>query len=540
MARQHKKISEAIVNAKFRQNALLTEDQFIRYCKERDISITKETLAFLNKNGLFEPVLILRVKNGISLNYLSLQHYKNNNLLVTSKKTNALDKNVANIYHPYQIILLSVLLNRFSINFMPPYTLGNITKAANALKKLIRFNKKRIANFKKTTLVKYQKAFELLFSVEDIYLPDIRESFSGSGRKNDFDEWWEYYKKFKPKNVLRKLKMTERFAQQMYTEIDTSVFFLDPLRHWLPLIRYISLRNRKKLSGKALLAQTYYEILDIIRALTFDISDKIQLDGHYEQDSKWLEGIFKKKINYEDLDVLESILNSYGINPTPKVFVFVEGKTEIEIVNKLLEMYKSNIERVGIRLQDLGGVGGFDTRRLKNFLKYLLSKGTDCFFILDPEGRVKAQIPKLLRAFPALKDKIIIWQRDFEKDNFKGKEIAEGLSEYAKTIGLKQSFSEKEIAKSKTIRNLFCGRTNNCSEIFTCGRASNAIVKCKKNRFGKDQLNKPELGVYLTTKYLSDRALKRKRKHPAITNGIISIMNKIINHATSRTMNDRL
>ena len=71
-------LSDIVLNSKFRQKQLLTEDLFIGYCKERDLNIKKETLMYLNKIDLFKPILILDAISGISLNYTSLQYYYKN------------------------------------------------------------------------------------------------------------------------------------------------------------------------------------------------------------------------------------------------------------------------------------------------------------------------------------------------------------------------------------------------------------------------------------------------------------------------------
>lgn len=533
-------LSDIVLNSKFRQKQLLTEDLFIGYCKERDLNIKKETLMYLNKIDLFKPILILDAISGISLNYTSLQYYYKNGAILSPKKNDTQDKGTTNIYHPYQLLLLKIILDRFSFYIQPPFTLINKAETAKLVKSAIKANKTRIKSFIKTDLRFYLKLFKLLLSTEENYLPSITKIFSCNGlEETDCPHWCKYHNKFKPITIIKNLKLSEHFIKEAYERLDIIVRFLDPLYEWHSLIRYFPKRKRDCLKGKALLAQLYYEALDILRAISHDLPHQPQLQGNYEEEAQWFKKTLGKEINYERYDVLEYLLNIYGINPSPRVLVYVEGETEYAVINKLLEGHNIEIENVGIKLDNLHGIDGFNYKRLTHHLEYLIKNKTDCFFILDPEGNVKKQANMLINKFPNLKDKLFIWERDFERDNFTKKEIANGLSDYSRKFDLPLPilFSENDIAKAKTLRSLYCGKRNNCPKKLTCAYSSTKISKCLVNKCGHDKLNKPKLGLLMTSTYLL--AKKPKKNHPSMKKGIINILNQILSHASSRAIYDR-
>ncbi len=268
------------------------------------------------------------------------------------------------------------------------------------------------------------------------------------------------------KKVYRKLL----FAEALH---------IDPIRDWYSLVQFISLDRKKKLKGKALLAQWFYRMETMLRFFYKDITGE-QLsppDGH-----GWKDRFYGKGVDERDLEFLEYLTNQYHLNPRPKLILVVEGESEYDQLPRIAEAMGYPFERLGIRLELLGGIDEFAGKKkdregggkLTRFIDFHHHLQTVVYVILDNENAAHKVREKLLHArsrypdshrFVTKGDYVFLWERNFEFDNFSDLEIADALSILVTAPRL---FSETDIRTRREnfgkpgyqIEKLFRSKTN--------------------------------------------------------------------------------
>ena len=159
------------------------------------------------------------------------------------------------------------------------------------------------------------------------------------------------------------------------------------------------------------------------------------------------------------MEFLEYLTNEFHLNPRPKLILVVEGDSELEQLPKLAEAMGYPFQRLGIRLEPLGGIAEFTGSkkehkwggRLAGFIDYHHQLQTIVYVVLDNEGGSPKMRDQLLRRksnystshrYTTKEDYVFLWERNFEFDNFSDSEIANALSHLAATA---QVISEEDI-----------------------------------------------------------------------------------------------
>jgi hypothetical protein len=432
------KLKELIDEDSFWQYFPLDANDFIEYCKERGIRINEEYLESLEKDGILKPIMRTReyhvcnisdlkelYKDELVFDPLEVKFTPWEEFYRYNAQYEYWQKTIYTYYHPYQIILLNKIL----------------------------FYKKISANTSliKTELDKQDKFVRLLLFVQNKYLPIIT-GYTYVDPLLDYDDIEE---NIKPKEMVKRLNITIEEIKNFRRNVAVDGDSFDPLSNWYAIVKYIKFDKRKKLKGKALFAQDYYIISDMLGYLLEDLTGEEQIETGSLSDTMKGEGkkrIYGKKLNYKDRDVLSKLLYDYGINPKPKTMLLVEGDTEEISLPIIFEAMNFDVHKYGVQIINLNGVDKQIREMLVQYLVPDIFNGhvypfrTKIFIIADNEGRgymkrlandqnyeidsIVESVFKLIRkkikpnSEDIIKDflkkgiKIDRWKNNFEYDNF--------------------------------------------------------------------------------------------------------------------------
>ena len=317
-------------------------------------------------------------------------------------------------YHPYQIYSLnSVLesriraLTRFNITPQNDESVINIRKREKNMgnrPEILRKNSK-----------KDEKFVELLLFIQNKYLPFVEQPGykSVTGDKyhinNLYERWYDLQKKIIPKEIISALGLEAEKIKEYRGLIGSYGLSIDPLKAWYDLIKYIKHDKRQKLRGKALLAQDFYLISDMLALFLEDLTGEKQLETGSLHDTMKGRGkvrYYGKELNYVDRDARIRLLREYGLNPRPRLVLIVEGDTEEVAFPIIANAMGIPLERYGIQIINVHGADKDprelivhystpDIDRVDNKY-YIPLERTKVFFIFDKEGNKRSWLKKLI------------------------------------------------------------------------------------------------------------------------------------------------
>ena len=125
-------------------------------------------------------------------------------------------------------------------------------------------------------------------------------------------DWFEYCRNWNAKAVLNDLGMTIGELKSLHELVVANAKSVDPLKHWYGLISFVSVDQKKKLKGTALLAQTLYSMEHMLRLFYEEVTgNKLLSPG---ESPSW------KRFSWDDVPgndsrkLLEYLQNNRHIN----------------------------------------------------------------------------------------------------------------------------------------------------------------------------------------------------------------------------------
>lgn len=300
---------------------------------------------------------------------------------------------------------------------------------------------------------RFSQAAEICISNANRYFPKTQTdrrtiTVSFPAQYHNWD-WYKYCRQWDPKAELAKLNIEPSRVRELQRSLASEARYIDPLGNWYSLIQFVSLDQKKKLKGNALLAQWLYAMEMMLRLFYEDLTGE-RLPAPDDDYHHWKERYYGQGVPERELEFLEYLTNQFHLNPRPKLILVVEGEGELDQLPRIAEAMEYPFERVGIRVELLRGIAEFtgDKRerksggRLTRFIDYHHQLQTLIYVILDNEARSQEVKEKLVKArsrypesrrFVTKEEYVCIWERNFEFDNFSDSEISSALSTLAGT-----------------------------------------------------------------------------------------------------------
>ena len=252
----------------------------------------------------------------------------------------------------------------------------------------------------------------------------------------------------------------------MWKHVKSEASRVDPLREWEDLLKFVSINEKQRLRGKALLAYslgTMAVMLELFYKDVFGkpISERYPPKRTILSPNEEVDGTLRE---------LEYVTNKYNLNPRPRLILVVEGESEAEQIPRLIERFWGHgPSKVGIEILNLKGVSKFvgsnkkngKPKREKSPLKRLIDdyhkRQTIIYVLLDNEngaafvkkGLLDAESEYYVKRAVTNEEYIHIWNITYEFDNFSNKEIAGAMSVLAPNA----SFTELEVEQARQDAN---------------------------------------------------------------------------------------
>lgn len=308
----------------------------------------------------------------------------------------------------------------------------------------------------------------LLLVIQNRYRPGASGILSGYRNQQDYQR---YEDAFSPEAAWAIVPIPLEELRTMRWLLCHRAREIDPLENWHDLVGFVGAFKRWKLRGTALLAQELYTIIEMLSRFLSDLAEQ---RGLTEQEYSCLSNenyemqMYGRRVNHRDFDILEQILTDYDLNPRPKVLFIVEGETEAAAIPIICEAMQLRLATFGIELHNIAGADKHLevlTRyaappRLSVAIEpgvYAAVRQTRVYALFDRENRWRRD--EKLEAFLAdwratitnllpddLSDEakeqiagrsvtVERWSQCFEFDNFTDDDLAEAISDYARTWG---------------------------------------------------------------------------------------------------------
>ena len=533
---------DVYLNKAIPQNLLLLEGEFERYASERGEDIRREDLEFLEELGLLFPLCRLklplvdeyRVKGEVRKRYAAifdishtLSKWCEERLCEDPTKTkfrpwkeyrDGYHETARALYHPWQFMTLRTIIHWLGHRISVPQILEE-EKLARIAENVQKFwgSQQEWKDFIVRRVARDSRFFPLLISIEDVYLPLIRNHFKGNIREPEigFQVWHKFRSRFNHAEALGKSGVTVKDIENWRTQIAVEARHLDPLRDWYLLVRHATYSKRQKLRGDALFAQDCYEIIEILGLFLEDLIGKPQygpddlIDGRH---GEWKKRLYGAEVDFANRDVLRKIVYTYGLDYDYKMLLFVEGDTEFHAIPIIANEMDISFARLGIRLEKLGGYSEIAPRRIEKLLQYANRDKMMAYIIIDNHENSKRYVDQLVvrKDLPVENDRVRIWDVDFEEDNFSIDELLKAATQVAArkevTINLTDSMIEE---KRKDAPKMGIG------EIL--------VALCEEQRFN---LSKADLGEELGL-MVAERIKSGKSRTSKIEDELIRIVQKM-------------
>lgn len=514
-----------------RQSPLLEVDQFVKFCGERNLGVSKERLHRFEQLGLLRPIVRIQRIDGGNL-VLELDGEPADDAFEEGHVIDACapdadyepasvdDPDWMPFYSAFQVWEVELVLNRMnSVNWLENYADDDAPSFdwVARRKQDFRRNAEVLRKFTED-----RRAIAVLGQyISNTYYPrslsdqrTIRVSYPTHYShwllyESDSWDWDAHVDAWKPETVADLFTIDRGSLAGVYRHLAVTIRSCDPLWHWANLLRFISTNKRDQLRGDALRAQTYWQLAEVIRLLYKDL---------YDEDLGPLEEFFGTTVNHiPELSVREDtrehlkyVVNQFGLNPQPRATLFVEGETEVKFIESIYHRLFGNHYGVpGIEVVNLHGANNATGSKkydqygaIFRLADYLHHHQTFVYVMLDNENRTRklkerARTKRSLyghRELAIPPERIRIWDKDFEFDNFSDMELASALTTL--TNG-EVRFLEDDV---RMIR-----------ESWSDKKITDLFLK-KSGR----ELRKPELGVVLADLVLDPETRKRPETRPIV------------------------
>lgn len=448
---------------------LLGTEKFIKFCKDRGLSLNRERLIRLERLGLFAPVYRVRTPKQVGQRF-DLPPKKDNDWFekgwawdtTSVKDSHAIpdskDRTQEGYYSIFQIDHLDFILNGMTLSvpmdeFLETSETRKIdwNKSGEQWMEIFRDMASMLRDHE------YRRSQALLCQfISNRYYPHTQgdqRTIQVPHLNSYFDEWvrlrpnltnwdWEdYARHWNPHQAEKFFQLTPEKLRHAYEGLALAQKNCDPMERWYQLIQFISISERRRLKGNALKAETLRTAAHMLRFLYKDLCGE-DLPHPNEVAGTVFNHIPELEVRRDTRHYLELVANRYGVNPQPKLCLIVEGYSEKLATLKIFEnWFGAHPGKFGIEIISLGGVDkatGTKEDRFRAILRlvdYFHHHQTFTFLILDNEGyakKLEAQAKKRKSIhgqdrYVTRPEHIKIWNKSFELDNFFPKEIATAL-----------------------------------------------------------------------------------------------------------------
>ncbi|MGI9012270.1 MAG: TOPRIM nucleotidyl transferase/hydrolase domain-containing protein [Nitrososphaeraceae archaeon] len=538
------KYAKVLLTAQFSSTDLLDGKKFLKFVNQRGFNISINELEYYDRIGLIRPIIRLKRPKIQNFNYIydetgifALQYYYTLGLIELPtdgdyQNWSNYNKEIEDIclyYHPYQIIQIANLSYRINCKINPS-KIDKVNDTELFFKSIKESHNKSITSAKERSL-NLIPLIGLLILLDEAYGPLVKTKLSFNpdlSNRNNIQKWRDWKsRKFSPNKVLLLCGTKVEKIKEWYGDLASYATTIDPLQKWFMLQQIIKNSHRYALKDKALLAQDYYAFLYVLGSYIFDLTGEIMFDpdDHIDNErGKWKKQMFGDPFDYSNRITQNKIIKYFMIDSPPELGIIVEGQTEEDVMNLILNEIEVDREKDGFFIHNIEGQDKL--RHIKPLLHLSRIIELIIFIIIDNDKDWNKKLKELkvhadkfnfnlviidndrdwnnkfeqLKVYANKSREIIVrkWNKDFEDDNFGINLVLEKVNEILiknNLTPLVKSNIKSEMKKTNevlmtTVRNIV--KKNDWLKIEKMGKKIDEI------------LSKPHIGKLLIQKRLNE------------------------------------
>lgn len=449
-----------------RLRPLLDRGEFLKFCEERNLLVSAELLHHLEAQRAFTPIIRVHRPRGDS----RILHVDGNPTAsdfaagwvvdCSAPEANyALpDFNASEsmpFYSEFQVWALERVLGETTVTFQfheiagPSVPLLGWNKHLGRLRAQAEERAARLSSDPELIAIPI-----LCQAISNRYLPHAlsnQRSYRVGDARHFSNEWmafergswdWQSYREeWDPAEVAAPFAFDEESLERVHWRMINAMHQCDPLWRWRNLLQFVNQRKRDELRGDALRAELYRHCAEMLRCLFRDLY-RSDLGSPEEALTSGPSLNPEPAVREDPRKHLQFVANQYDLNPQPKAVLFVEGETEVAFAHRVFRgLFGMHHGVPGIEVMNLHGVDNATGRKTDGsvgivpLVDYLLEHQTLVFVMLDNEGRARnlqSAAPEKHSIFGSRRraiagDRVLVWDRCFELDNFTDEELATAM-----------------------------------------------------------------------------------------------------------------
>lgn len=421
-----------LLESKFPQFHLLNSKEFLEHLKKRGIKTKLSDLEFYDKINVVKPVLRLHgsLQESIfkrcheKLTMFSLKEYVDKKLVALPTNNDYkpwkewLDSHndpLCMYYHPVQIVGFEHITNGVKLTLNAQRFL-DISDANEYVSNVKQNYSENLQRWQKAMKGHWLPRMGFLMLLEESYSPDAtQEYFGGANLETSFEKWQEWKSnEFSTKSIIENSSFDHEDIHALYRLL-ARINHDDPLGYWYPLQSIMKKSRKRQLVGTALISQDYYDFAAMVQDFIKDEFDEEVSPPDDLGDDKWHERIFGSPFDYDTKKTQKAVLDYYLIYPPQKVAIVYEGATEEYVINRILKALRIYLPTSGLTFHNAEGADNLLTN-FDSFFELAKKEQIDGFVILDQDKKSIAE--ELIRKGSVKEDMMVVWNNDFELENF--------------------------------------------------------------------------------------------------------------------------
>jgi len=443
---------------RFSQSSFLEVGHFTEFLENRGLMSMingEEELEFLDREGLVRPIFRLRLVEDERIDPQARSILISPETLRYSLKSGLIDfpevgdyrqwstfgegfnRSVMFFYHPAQAYFIENCLSQIQFKAYIPDLKGMSEQIVKDFNERYQWFKGKCTP---PDDERDRKRLSLLILLETPYGPLCRRRIRLGILLDRYQyEEWENWKdsQFDPHELLTRTGLSLEDVIHWRDSLASHARFIDPLESWYLLTRIVSYEKRKKLKGRALLCQDYYEYVLMLNAFIQELTGESQPEP--DEMGATLNRSWRKRVYGNDFDLSNDktkklIVDEYLYPEVifTRLMLIVEGDSEQVFIEELSNALGWTIGTT-MQLENLGGYSGLG--KLEPLLKHARKQGIVPFVILDPHPGVKDLIAEYVGIGLLKDDCHKIWTTGFEEDNYPNREILDAFNQLVKNRG---------------------------------------------------------------------------------------------------------
>lgn len=415
--------------------------EFVRWLNDRDVNFNSDVLLLLASVGIFPPIAweippesasadrFIHVEIGeVGLVYGDRGQTPELKQLLDITPT--MFEHVRTWWHPFQLWRATLVARTLGINIASYQSLYGPDRYRQLVDSVFNKVDPRERLVRLTTTERWSESFAIigmLLAVEPMVIEALTGRITWDVLRGETDEgMFAWRQGINNDCVLSENHCGVEMIRRWHAELAINAELEDPLSDWRELIAYVPRQKRLTLKGAALRAEDGYYQAEVLRrylAIYHGVTDLPDEDlvRLGPQVSSYKERFFGRQTTTDgDRSVFRNVVRQYDLDPQARVRWFVEGETEIGFIERWAELRRVSLDRAGIELLNLKGVGKLEDPLVRAFL--ILSQQEEIFVAMtvdgDDKGAERRRVLENMSVSGLLAAGYVISEPNFEDHNF--------------------------------------------------------------------------------------------------------------------------